>query len=115
MSARAYAVAADVVFDGTARHDHAAVVIEGAGIARIVGRGDTANLAVTVLPPGVWLAPGFVDLQVNGGGDLLFNDAPTPQTIRRIVAAHRRFGTTALLPTLISDSAAKMNAAVAAV
>ena len=64
---------------------------------------------------GVWLAPGFIDLQVNGGGDVLFNDAPTPQTIRKIVAAHRRFGTTALLPTLISDSPAKMKAAVAAV
>jgi N-acetylglucosamine-6-phosphate deacetylase len=63
----------------------------------------------------VWLAPGFIDLQVNGGGDVLFNDAPTPETIHRIAAAHRRFGTTALLPTLISDSPAKMSSAVAAV
>ena len=63
----------------------------------------------------VWLAPGFVDIQVNGGGDVLFNDAPTPDAIRAIVAAHRRLGTTALLPTLISDSNDKMVAALAAV
>jgi N-acetylglucosamine-6-phosphate deacetylase len=52
---------------------------------------------------------------VNGGGNVLFNDTPTPQAIRAIVAAHRKFGTTALLPTLISDSADRMPAAIAAV
>jgi N-acetylglucosamine-6-phosphate deacetylase len=67
------------------------------------------------LADNVWLVPGFIDIQVNGGGDALFNDRPTPETIRAIVAAHRRFGTTALLPTLISDSAAKMESALAAV
>jgi N-acetylglucosamine-6-phosphate deacetylase len=63
----------------------------------------------------VWLAPGFIDLQVNGGGDVLFNNAPTPESIHRIAAAHRRFGTTAFLPTLISDTAVKMASAVEAV
>ena len=47
--------------------------------------------------------PGFVDLQVNGGGGVLFNDQPTVEGIAAIAAAHRRFGTTAMLPTLISD------------
>ena len=102
MSARAYAVAADVVFDGMTRHDHAAVVVEGANIVRIAGRHDTGGLEVSALPPGAWLAPGFVDLQVNGGGDVLFNDAPTRETLLTIAAAHRRFGTTSFLPTLIS-------------
>ena len=67
------------------------------------------------LPDGVWLAPGFIDVQVNGGGDVLFNDTPTADGIRAIAAAHRRFGTTALLPTLISDTPEKMQAALAAV
>jgi N-acetylglucosamine-6-phosphate deacetylase len=49
------------------------------------------------------LAPGFIDTQVNGGGGVLFNDAPTVETIAAIGAAHRRFGTTGFLPTLISD------------
>ena len=115
MSSRAYAVAADVVFDGLTRHDNAAVVIEGADIARIVDRRDTGDLAVTALPPGIWLVPGFVDLQVNGGGDVLFNDAPTRATLLTIAAAHRRFGTTGFLPTLITDTPEKTTQAIAAV
>jgi N-acetylglucosamine-6-phosphate deacetylase len=67
------------------------------------------------LPEDCWLAPGFIDLQVNGGGDVLFNDVPTLEGIRTIAAAHRRFGTTALLPTLISDTPEKTKAALAAV
>ena len=67
------------------------------------------------MPPGRWLAPGFIDTQVNGGGDVLFNDAPTPDGIPAIAAAHRRFGTTGLLPTLISDTPEKMRRASEAV
>jgi N-acetylglucosamine-6-phosphate deacetylase len=67
------------------------------------------------LPEGIWLAPGFIDVQVNGGGDVLFNDAPTVEGIRAIAAAHRRFGTTSLLPTFITDAPEKMGTAVAAV
>jgi N-acetylglucosamine-6-phosphate deacetylase len=61
------------------------------------------------------LAPGFIDLQVNGGGGVLFNDAPTPATIARIGEAHRRYGTTSFLPTLISADRAAMARALDAV
>ncbi|WP_298689962.1 N-acetylglucosamine-6-phosphate deacetylase [uncultured Sphingomonas sp.] len=61
------------------------------------------------------LLPGFIDTQVNGGGGALFNDDPTVATIATIAAAHRRFGTTALLPTLVSDRRAVIARAVAAV
>jgi N-acetylglucosamine-6-phosphate deacetylase len=61
------------------------------------------------------LLPGFVDLQVNGGGGVLFNDAPTVESIRKIGEAHRAFGTTGFLPTLISDDLDKVAAAIAAV
>ena len=61
------------------------------------------------------LVPGFIDMQVNGGGGALFNDSPDPETIARIGAAHRRFGTVAFLPTLISDTLETMRAASAAV
>ncbi|UGB45488.1 N-acetylglucosamine-6-phosphate deacetylase [Frateuria edaphi] len=64
---------------------------------------------------GALLLPGFIDVQVNGGGGLLFNDAPTVEALRGIALAHRRFGTTGLLPTLITDTAAKMRAALDAV
>src|SRR5262249_7732586 len=70
------------------------------------------TMSMRELPDDAWLAPGFIDLQVNGGGDVLFNDQPTVQGIRSIAAAHRKFGTTGLLPTLISDSAEKMRLAL---
>lgn len=64
---------------------------------------------------GALLLPGFIDVQVNGGGGILFNDAPTVESIRAIGEAHRRFGTTAFLPTLISDDSAVIRRAIAAV
>jgi N-acetylglucosamine-6-phosphate deacetylase len=64
---------------------------------------------------GATLLPGFIDVQVNGGGGVLFNDAPTVETIRQIGVGHRRYGTTGFLPTLISDDADVMRAALDAV
>ncbi|HET7730947.1 MAG TPA: N-acetylglucosamine-6-phosphate deacetylase [Usitatibacter sp.] len=64
---------------------------------------------------GALLLPGFIDVQVNGGGGILFNDAPTVESIRAIGEAHRRFGTTAFLPTLISDDIPVIRRAIAAV
>jgi N-acetylglucosamine-6-phosphate deacetylase len=61
------------------------------------------------------LAPGFIDLQVNGGGGVMFNDAPTVETLHTMAAAHGRFGSTGLLPTLISGSRETMRQAVLAV
>ena len=63
---------------------------------------------------GVFLAPGFIDLQVNGGGGVLLNDQPTADGMRAIARAHRRYGTTACLPTLITDTREQMRTAVAA-
>jgi N-acetylglucosamine-6-phosphate deacetylase len=113
--AERHAVAAGFVFDGTALHRDHAVILEGDAIGGLVPiREVPVKLPVRHLPEGAWLAPGFIDIQVNGGGDVLFNDMPTVDGIAAIVAAHRRFGTTALLPTLISDTAEKMRAASAA-
>src|SRR6266436_4517740 len=107
-----HAVLASTVFDGTALHHDCAVVIEGPRIRGIVARRELPReLPIRHLPEGAWLAPGFIDVQVNGGGDVLFNDTPSVEGIAAIVAAHRRFGTTALLPTLISDTAEKMHTA----
>ena len=64
---------------------------------------------------GRYLVPGFIDTQVNGGGGVLFNDAPTVEGIRAIAAAHRRFGSTSLLPTLISDELSTVDRALTAV
>ena len=104
-----FAVAADHVFDGTMLHHDCAVVIEDRRIRAVMRRNDVPkSIRCHTLPREAWLAPGFIDTQVNGGGDVLFNDDPTPHGIAAIAAAHRRFGTTALLPTLLSDTPAKM-------
>lgn len=102
------------VFDGERMHDRAAVVIEG---GRIAALGPEADLPANIEGRRIegLLAPGFVDVQVNGGGGVLFNAAPTVETIRAIGDAHRRFGTTGFLPTFITDRREKMRAAVGAV
>lgn len=61
------------------------------------------------------LLPGFIDLQVNGGGGILFNDCPTIEGLTGIGKAHRRFGTTGFLPTLISDDLEVVERAIKAV
>ena len=104
MSVARHAIAASHVFDGLAVHRDRAVLVDGSRIAALVPRRDVpAGVPVAALPEGLWLAPGFIDTQVNGGGSILFNDTPTPDAIATIVRAHRKFGTTALLPTLITD------------
>ena len=86
------------------------------GLIEAVGNdGETeAGDAVVRDLDGQLLLPGFIDLQVNGGGGVLFNDAPTVETIRAIGAAHRDYGTTGFLPTLISDDLDVVAAAIAA-
>ena len=112
-SLRLHAIAADHVFDGTAVRERTAVVVDGARIVDLVPTRDLPRtMSIRELPDDAWLAPGFIDLQVNGGADVLFNDQPTVQGVRSIAAAHRKFGTTGLLPTLISDSAEKMRLAL---
>ena len=73
-----------------------------------------AGARITQLQGGT-LAAGFIDLQVNGGGGVMFNDAPTTETVAKIGRAHRAFGTTAFLPTFISGPRADMVRAIEAV
>lgn len=91
-----------------------ALLIEG---ERIVGWTSAADIpsdyAVRRLNGGC-LVPGFIDTQVNGGGDVLLNDMPSIEGMRTIAQAHRRFGTTGMLPTLISDHPEVTDAAISA-
>ncbi|OOG48664.1 N-acetylglucosamine-6-phosphate deacetylase [Rhodanobacter sp. C01] len=93
-----------------------AVLLEGARIVDLLPLADPSVRSATPHDlHGAMLLPGFIDTQVNGGGGVLFNDAPTVETIRRIGAGHRRYGTTGFLPTLISDRVDVMRAALGAV
>jgi N-acetylglucosamine-6-phosphate deacetylase len=91
------------------------VLIEGDRISRIVARDDNWSADRTFDLQGQTLLPGFIDVQVNGGGGVLFNDDPSVASIRDIGRAHRRFGTTGFLPTLISDDLEVVSRAVKAV
>ena len=96
--------------------DDLAVLVEGERIVALLPPEHAAVRAAQAQDlAGALLVPGFIDTQVNGGGGALFNAAPTVETIRTIGAAHRRFGTTGFLPTLISDSTETLRAALAAV
>jgi N-acetylglucosamine-6-phosphate deacetylase len=95
--------------------DDVAVVVDGGRILELVASDGIAFGTEVRDLGGRMLLPGFIDCQVNGGGGVLFNDQPTVEGIRAIGEAHRRFGTTGFLPTLISDTSEKMQAAIAAV
>lgn len=100
------------IFDGDLWHEHSALLIADGRIAAIASYRDVPAEARIVPMDELSLVPGFVDLQVNGGGGVLLNERPDVEGIRTICAAHARFGTTALLPTLITDSVAVTTAAI---
>ncbi len=97
-----FTIAAPQLFDGTVMRGPALVRVSG-GLIEDVSFEDAVPLGIPALPPDTILAPGFIDIQVNGGGGVLLNDDPTEACLRRIVEAHRRTGTTGCLPTLITD------------
>lgn len=98
------------IFDGDHILSGKAVVIDDGKIADIIDASEISDQKdITDLRGGL-LAPGFVDVQVNGGGGVLLNDDSTVDGIRKMAAAHRRFGTTAMLPTMVSDTWSVMQA-----
>jgi N-acetylglucosamine-6-phosphate deacetylase len=103
------------IFDGRQIVKNAALLTENGHVTGLVGVPDIPPDHRRIALEGGLIAPGFVDLQVNGGGGVMLNDTPCVGTIRRICDAHLAFGTTSLLPTLISDTKAKTKAALAAV
>ena len=92
------------IFDGDLWHERSALLIEDGKVAAIVGAREVPADARAVPMDGLSLVPGFIDLQINGGGGVLLNERPDLEGIRTICAAHARFGTTGLLPTLITDN-----------
>jgi N-acetylglucosamine-6-phosphate deacetylase len=92
------------VLDNAGFRDDRVVMLDGSRISDVVASDDPRCSTVARYDlRGQLLLPGFLDTQVNGGGGVLFNAEPTVDAIREIGAAHRRYGTTGFLPTLISD------------
>jgi N-acetylglucosamine-6-phosphate deacetylase len=101
------------IFDGAHMLDGRAVVIES---GRILGLPREQDLGAGIERRRIdgLLAPGFIDVQVNGGGGVLYNDVRSVDGIRTIAEAHRIYGTTGLLPTFITDTREAMGEAVEA-
>lgn len=102
------------IFDGRSLlNDHMLELHDGvvASLSRSEPRGCDAYVDLE----GDVLSPGFVDIQVNGGDGVMFNDGLDVETVSRMAKAHRRLGATTILPTLITDTAAATKAAIAAV
>ncbi len=103
------------LFDGVAMRGAATVLVDGALIAAVLEDGaHPAGVLLHTLPANATLAPGFIDVQVNGGGGVLFNNAIDADAIRVIAAAHAMTGTTSILPTLISGTRPQIDAALGA-
>ncbi|ABL99153.1 N-acetylglucosamine-6-phosphate deacetylase [Shewanella amazonensis] len=94
---------AERLFDGEQFHHNVPLTVEDGQVLAL----DTVAGCAEVRLQGT-LVPGFIDVQVNGGGGVLFNDTPTVAAIEAIGAAHARFGTTGYLPTLITDKVETM-------
>ena len=92
------------IFSGNEFFDHKALLIDGEKIIDIVNDNSIQNnFKIQKLNGGI-LSPGFIDLQVNGGGGKLFNNSPDKESLDEIIKAHQHFGTTSIMPTVISDS-----------
>jgi N-acetylglucosamine-6-phosphate deacetylase len=112
MSARFYHGCDVITPEG--RRSGLGVLVEE-GTVRAVMQAAAAPAATRVaLPPEALLAPGFIDVQVNGGGGVQFNDTPTAEAALAMATAHRRLGTLAIMPTLITSPPADMRAAAEA-
>ena len=111
----AFALTGARVFDGTGIQDGMAVVVEGKVITNVLPVSQLPrDIEVQDLKGGI-LSAGFIDVQVNGGGGALMNDNPTIETVKRIAQSHRRFGTTGLLPTVITDDQKIIDQAIVSV
>ena len=100
------------IFDGESWHDRMALVVSDGKVEGLIAA-DSPTDAERVFVGGL-IVPGFVDLQVNGGGGALFNKTPDLAAIRTICSTFAQFGTTACLPTLVTDTPETNDAAIAA-
>ena len=110
----AFALTGARVFDGESIREGLAVVIDGPHCSKSGRRKRSPQIRPAPLARRL-LAPGFIDVQVNGGGGALLNDNPTIDTVRRIAESHRKFGTTGMLPTVITDAPEVLSKAIASV
>jgi len=115
MKTEIHALTGAAIFDGSKLHQRQALLVQDRLIVGIIPQSEVPNKAHRVPLSGGTLVPGFVDLQVNGGGGVMLNDDPSVATLKRMAQAHARLGATSILPTLITDTPGTTRTAIAAV
>ena len=103
------------IFDGFKRHLNSALIIENKKVVEIIAEEQVDPKTEQIVLAGGLLTPGFIDLQVNGGGGVLFNDNPSLENLKTICEAHAKLGSTSIMPTLISDSPEVNKQAISAI
>ncbi len=103
------------IFTGQEFLDDHAVILKDRHILRVCRGHEVQPEVEMIVLNGGLLAPGFIDVQVNGGGGALLNDNPTQESVKHIALSHRKFGTTGLLPTVITDAPSVIDQAISAV
>ena len=115
MSQRLTALKGASIFDGDQFCQDSVLLLCGPRLGGIVATQDVPTDADVIDLAGGYLVPGFVDLQVNGGGGAMLNDTQDVETLRTIAQAHACIGATSILPTLITDTPAHVQGAIQAV
>lgn len=106
------AIACPSVFDGENLLQNHCVLVQGDTVTDVLPTDSCPpEIDLLQLHHGT-LAPGLIDLQVNGGGDVMFQTASNEASVNHAVAAHRALGTTAMLPTVLSDTREQQQSAV---
>ena len=103
------------IFDGFKRHLNSALIIKNNKVVEIIPEEKVDPKTEQIVLAGGLLTPGFIDLQVNGGGGVLFNDDPSLENLKTICEAHAKLGSTSIMPTLISDSPEVSKRAISAI
>lgn len=109
------ALQAATIFDGERLLKEHAVLVEKDRVLKIIPAGDVPGQCERQELSEGFLAPGFVDIQVNGGGGVMLNNAPSRETLDTMTAGHRSVGTTSIMPTVLSDTPDILHAGVDAV
>lgn len=102
------------IFDGTRFIEDSALVIDDTTVHGVVAQSQLPEGCLETHLNGGVLTPGFIDLQINGGGGVLFNNDPSEATLKTMTDALASYGVTRLMPTLITDTAELTRQAVAA-
>lgn len=102
------------IFTSSRLLENHSIIINDGIISQVIDNTELDDDLQTVDLKGCLVAPGFIDTQVNGAAGVLFNNSPNLESIKIIAKTHRKYGTTSLLPTLISDDTKTTESAIQA-